>query len=72
MAALILIAALVALIADAGLAVLAMVVLSIHRIDRPEHQRLAEAARTPADTATRRLLGLGALTPAHDCEEEQK
>jgi hypothetical protein len=71
MAALILTAALVTLMAGAGLGVLAMVVLSIHRIDRPEHQRLTDAARTPTDTATRRLLGLGAHTPAHDCEDQK-
>jgi hypothetical protein len=72
MAALILIAALVVLITGAGLGALAMVVLGIHRIDRPEHQRLTDAACTPADAATRRVLGLGARTPAHDHEEEQK
>jgi hypothetical protein len=71
MAALILLAAVVALITGAGLGALAIVVLGIHQIDGPEN-RLTDAARTPADAATRRLLGLGAHTPAHVCEEEQE
>lgn len=75
MAVLILIAAIAAvgaLIAGAGLGTLAMIVLSIRRVDRPAHQRLTDAARTPADAATRRILRLGAHTSAHDCEEEPK
>jgi hypothetical protein len=75
MAVLILIAAIAvigALIVGAGLGTLAMIVLSIHRVDRPAHQRLTDAARTPADAATRRILSLGAHTPTHDREEERK
>jgi hypothetical protein len=72
MVALILIAAVVVLIAGAGLGALAMVVLGIHGLDRPEHQRLTDAAHTPADAATRHVLGLGAYPPAHHREEEQK
>jgi hypothetical protein len=72
MTVLILLAALVVLITAAGFGGLAMVVLEIHRIDRPEHQRLTDAACTPADAATRRVLGLGAHIPAHVCEEEQE
>lgn len=71
MAPLILITAVVVLIAGAGLGALAMIVLGIRRLDRPEHQRLTDAARTPVDAATRRVLGLGAHTPAHSREEEQ-
>jgi hypothetical protein len=75
MAVLILIAAIAAvgaLIAGAGLGTLAMIVLSIHRADRPADQRLTDAARTPADAATRRILSLGAHNPAHDREGERK
>jgi hypothetical protein len=72
MAALILVAAVVVLIAGAGLGALAMIVLGIHRVDRPEHQRLTDPARTAADAATRRVLCMGAQTPAHGREEERR
>ena len=68
-AVLILIADIVVLIAGAGLGVLAVVVIGIHRIDRPGH-RLSDGADTPIDAATRRVLGAGALTPADDCNRE--
>jgi hypothetical protein len=71
MAALILITAVVVHIAVAGLGALVMIVLGIRRVDRPERQRLTDAARTPVDAATRRVLGLGARTSAHSREEEQ-
>jgi hypothetical protein len=59
------IAAVVMLIAGAGLGALAMVVAGIRRVDRPGH-RLYDDARTPVDAATRRVLGVGVRTPADD------
>jgi hypothetical protein len=70
MAVSIVIAAAVVLIAGAGLGALAMVVTGIHRIDRPGH-RLTDAARTPVDAATRRVLGVGVRTPDHDHGEQE-
>jgi hypothetical protein len=61
--------AIVVLIAGAGLGALAVVVIGIHRVDRPGH-RLDDDAETPIDAATRRVLGAGALTPADDCNRE--
>jgi hypothetical protein len=70
MAVSIVIAAMVLLIAGAGLGALAMVVAGIHRIDRPGH-RLTDDARTPIDAATRRVLGVGVRTPHHDRDEQE-
>jgi hypothetical protein len=70
MALSIVIAAVVVLIAGAGLGALAMVVAGIHRIDRPGH-RLTDDARTPVDAATRRVLGVGVRTPDHDHDEQE-
>jgi hypothetical protein len=70
MAVSIALAAVVVLIAGAGLGVLAMVVAGIHRIDRPGH-RLTDDARTPVDAATRRVLGVGIRTPANDGDEQE-
>jgi hypothetical protein len=66
------IAAVAAVIAGAGLGALAMVALGIHKVDHPDHQRLTDAARTPADAATRRVLSMGAHTPAHNRKEGRK
>ena len=70
MAISIVIAAIVVLIAGAGLGALAMIVAGIHRIDRPGH-RLTDDARTPVDAATRRVLGVGVRTPARDHDEQE-
>jgi hypothetical protein len=70
MAVSIALAAVVLLIAGAGLGALAMVVAGIHRIDRPGH-RLTDDARTPVDAATRRVLGVGVRTPANDHDEQE-
>jgi hypothetical protein len=61
------IAAVVMLIAGAGLGALAVVVAGIRRVDSPGH-RLYDDACTPVDAATRRVLGVGVRTPA----DEQK
>jgi hypothetical protein len=70
MAVSIVIAAVVLLIAGAGLGALAMIVAGIHRIDRPGH-RLTDDARTPIDAATRRVLGVGVRTPADGHDEQE-
>jgi hypothetical protein len=64
-AVLILIVGTVVLIAGAGLGALAVVVIGIHRIDRPGH-RLTDDADTSIDAATRHLLGAGGRIPADD------
>jgi hypothetical protein len=64
------IAVVVVLIAAAGLGALAMVVVGIRGVDRPGHC-LYDDARTPVDAATRRVLGVGVRTPAHDRDEQE-
>ena len=68
-AALILIVGMVVLITGAGLGALAVVVIGIRRIDRPEH-RLTDGAETPIDAATRRVLRAGGCATADDCNRE--
>jgi hypothetical protein len=68
MPVLILIAGVVALVTGMGLGALTVVVIGIHRIDRPEH-RLTDDALNSIDAATRRVLGVGARTPADDCNK---
>jgi hypothetical protein len=65
MTALIVIAAAVVLITAAGFGTIAVVAIGIHRLDRRGH-RLTDDARSPIDAVTRRLLGLGARSPAHE------
>jgi hypothetical protein len=69
MAVAISLAAVVMLLFGAGLGVLAMVVIGIHRVDRTDH-RLTDDARSHVDAATRRVLGVGVRTPGPRRDEQ--
>jgi hypothetical protein len=71
MAVTIALAALVILLLGAGLGALAVIVIGIHRVDRPGH-RLTDDPRTHTDAATRRFLDAGAHIPARQRNEQDQ
>jgi hypothetical protein len=62
MAFVVLIAIIVVLLSGAGLGVLALIIIDIHKVDRSKC--LNDPPGTHAEAAVRRLLGVGTRTPS--------
>jgi hypothetical protein len=62
--------AVVMLLLGAGLGIMTMIVVGIHRTDH-SGRRLADGAHGNIDAATRRVLGAGARTPDPHRDEQE-